>query len=36
VVPSYVHRSVDGREAVTFPVGVTEVLEDPARLVLDL
>ena len=30
------HRIVDGREAVTFLVRVKEVLEDPARLVLDL
>jgi 2-oxoglutarate dehydrogenase E2 component (dihydrolipoamide succinyltransferase) len=27
---------VDGREAVTFLVRVKDVLEDPARLVLDL
>ena len=33
---SYDHRVVDGREAVTFLVRVKEVLEDPARLVLDL
>jgi 2-oxoglutarate dehydrogenase E2 component (dihydrolipoamide succinyltransferase) len=33
---SYDHRIVDGREAVTFLVRVKEVLEDPARLVLDL
>jgi 2-oxoglutarate dehydrogenase E2 component (dihydrolipoamide succinyltransferase) len=33
---SYDHRIVDGREAVTFLVGVKEALEDPARLVLDL
>jgi 2-oxoglutarate dehydrogenase E2 component (dihydrolipoamide succinyltransferase) len=33
---SYDHRLVDGREAVTFLVRVKEVLEDPARLVLDL
>ena len=32
---SYDHRIVDGREAVTFLVRVKEVLEDPARLVLD-
>src|SRR5436190_8636950 len=30
------HRVVDGREAVTFLVRVKDVLEDPARLVLDL
>jgi 2-oxoglutarate dehydrogenase E2 component (dihydrolipoamide succinyltransferase) len=33
---SYDHRIVDGKEAVTFLVRVKEVLEDPARLVLDL
>jgi 2-oxoglutarate dehydrogenase E2 component (dihydrolipoamide succinyltransferase) len=33
---SYDHRIVDGREAVTFLVRVKELLEDPARLVLDL
>jgi 2-oxoglutarate dehydrogenase E2 component (dihydrolipoamide succinyltransferase) len=33
---SYDHRIVDGREAVTFLVKVKDVLEDPARLVLDL
>jgi 2-oxoglutarate dehydrogenase E2 component (dihydrolipoamide succinyltransferase) len=33
---SYDHRIVDGREAVTFLVRVKEVLEDPARLILDL
>jgi 2-oxoglutarate dehydrogenase E2 component (dihydrolipoamide succinyltransferase) len=33
---SYDHRIVDGREAVTFLVRVKEVLEDPARLVLEL
>ncbi len=33
---SYDHRLVDGREAVTFLVRVKEILEDPARLVLDL
>jgi 2-oxoglutarate dehydrogenase E2 component (dihydrolipoamide succinyltransferase) len=33
---SYDHRTVDGREAVTFLVRVKEALEDPARLVLDL
>ena len=32
---SYDHRIVDGREAVTFLVRVKELLEDPARLVLD-
>ena len=33
---SYDHRIVDGREAVTFLVRVKEMLEDPARLVLEL
>jgi 2-oxoglutarate dehydrogenase E2 component (dihydrolipoamide succinyltransferase) len=33
---SYDHRVVDGREAVTFLVRVKEVLEEPARLALDL
>jgi 2-oxoglutarate dehydrogenase E2 component (dihydrolipoamide succinyltransferase) len=33
---SYDHRIVDGRDAVTFLVRVKDVLEEPARLVLDL
>jgi 2-oxoglutarate dehydrogenase E2 component (dihydrolipoamide succinyltransferase) len=33
---SYDHRLVDGREAVMFLVRVKEMLEDPARFVLDL
>jgi 2-oxoglutarate dehydrogenase E2 component (dihydrolipoamide succinyltransferase) len=33
---SYDHRIVDGREAVTFLVRVKEVLEDPARMIMDL
>jgi 2-oxoglutarate dehydrogenase E2 component (dihydrolipoamide succinyltransferase) len=33
---SYDHRIVDGREAVTFLVRTKEILEDPARLVVDL
>ncbi|MEA2871092.1 MAG: hypothetical protein QOH67_1068 [Hyphomicrobiales bacterium] len=33
---SYDHRVVDGQQAVTFLVRVKDVLEDPARLVLDL
>ncbi len=33
---SYDHRIVDGREAVTFLVRVKDLLEDPARMVLDL
>jgi 2-oxoglutarate dehydrogenase E2 component (dihydrolipoamide succinyltransferase) len=36
VALSYDHRVVDGREAVLFLVRVKEMLEDPARLVLDL
>ncbi len=33
---SYDHRIVDGREAVTFLVRVKDLLEDPARLIMDL
>ena len=33
---SYDHRIVDGREAVTFLVKLKDVLEDPARLMLDV
>ena len=33
---SYDHRIVDGKEAVTFLVRVTENLEDPQRTILDL
>ena len=33
---TYDHRLVDGREAVTFLKRVKEVIEDPARLVLDV
>ena len=33
---SYDHRIVDGKEAVTFLVRVKEMLEDPARALLDL
>jgi 2-oxoglutarate dehydrogenase E2 component (dihydrolipoamide succinyltransferase) len=33
---SYDHRVIDGKDAVTSLVRVKEVLEDPARLVLDL
>ena len=33
---SYDHRIIDGREAVTFLVRIKEVLEDPARLVIDV
>ncbi|MEI8233553.1 MAG: dihydrolipoyllysine-residue succinyltransferase [Verrucomicrobiota bacterium] len=33
---SYDHRVVDGKEAVTFLIKVKEVIEDPARLLLDM
>ena len=33
---SYDHRIIDGREAVTFLVRVKEMLEDPARLLIDI
>lgn len=33
---SYDHRIIDGREAVTFLVRIKEMLEDPARLVIDV
>lgn len=33
---SYDHRIIDGKEAVTFLIRVKELLEDPARLVLDI
>ena len=33
---SYDHRIVDGKEAVTFLVAVKQVIEDPARLVLEI
>jgi 2-oxoglutarate dehydrogenase E2 component (dihydrolipoamide succinyltransferase) len=33
---SYDHRIIDGKEAVTFLVRVKELLEDPARLILDV
>jgi 2-oxoglutarate dehydrogenase E2 component (dihydrolipoamide succinyltransferase) len=36
VALSYDHRLVDGKEAVTFLVRVKELLEDPARALLDL
>ena len=32
---SYDHRIVDGREAVQFLVTIKDMLEDPARLLLD-
>ncbi len=33
---SYVHRLIDGRESVSYLVAVKELLEDPARLLLDV
>jgi 2-oxoglutarate dehydrogenase E2 component (dihydrolipoamide succinyltransferase) len=36
VALSYDHRLVDGRESVTYLVRVKELLEDPARLLLQV
>ena len=36
VALSYDHRLVDGQQSVTFLVLIKELLEDPARLVLDV
>jgi 2-oxoglutarate dehydrogenase E2 component (dihydrolipoamide succinyltransferase) len=33
---SYDHRLIDGKEAVTFLVAIKEMLEDPARILLEL
>lgn len=33
---TYDHRLIDGREATTFLVRVKELIEDPARLILDV
>jgi 2-oxoglutarate dehydrogenase E2 component (dihydrolipoamide succinyltransferase) len=33
---SYDHRLIDGHEAVRFLVSIKEVLEDPARLLLQV
>ena len=33
---SYDHRMIDGKEAVQFLVTIKELLEDPARLLLDI
>ncbi|MEH6564462.1 MAG: 2-oxoglutarate dehydrogenase complex dihydrolipoyllysine-residue succinyltransferase [Halopseudomonas sp.] len=33
---SYDHRLIDGKEAVSFLVAIKELLEDPARLILDV
>ncbi|OGT42985.1 MAG: dihydrolipoamide succinyltransferase [Gammaproteobacteria bacterium RIFCSPHIGHO2_12_FULL_37_34] len=36
VALSYDHRLVDGKESVTFLVNIKELLEDPARLILEV
>jgi len=36
VTLTYDHRLIDGREAVTFLKRIKEVVEDPARIVLDI
>ena len=36
LVLTYDHRVVDGREAVQFLVALNELLEDPARLLLQV
>ena len=36
VALTYDHRLIDGREAVTFLVKVKDIIEDPARLILDI
>ncbi|MGX8249585.1 2-oxo acid dehydrogenase subunit E2, partial [Escherichia coli] len=33
---SYDHRLIDGKEAVTFLVTIKNLLEDPARLLLEI
>jgi 2-oxoglutarate dehydrogenase E2 component (dihydrolipoamide succinyltransferase) len=33
---SYDHRIIDGRESVSFLVRIKELLEDPARLMLEI
>lgn len=33
---SYDHRLVDGKDSVSFLVRIKELLEDPARLLLDI
>ena len=33
---SYDHRMIDGKEAVQFLVAIKEMLEDPARILLDV
>jgi 2-oxoglutarate dehydrogenase E2 component (dihydrolipoamide succinyltransferase) len=36
VALSYDHRIVDGKEAVQFLVAIKELIEDPARLLLEV
>ena len=36
VALTYDHRVIDGRDAVTFLVKVKNLIEDPARMILDL
>ena len=36
VALSYDHRLIDGKESVTFLVSIKELLEDPARLILEV
>lgn len=36
IAMSYDHRIIDGKESVTFLVAIKELLEDPARLLLDI
>ena len=33
---SYDHRLIDGKEAVSFLVAIKDLLEDPARMLLDI
>jgi 2-oxoglutarate dehydrogenase E2 component (dihydrolipoamide succinyltransferase) len=33
---SYDHRLIDGKEAVQFLVAIKDMLEDPARIILEL
>jgi 2-oxoglutarate dehydrogenase E2 component (dihydrolipoamide succinyltransferase) len=33
---SYDHRLVDGKEAVSFLVAIKEMIEDPARMLLEI
>jgi 2-oxoglutarate dehydrogenase E2 component (dihydrolipoamide succinyltransferase) len=33
---SYDHRLIDGKEAVSFLVAIKELVEDPARLLLEI